>query len=112
MRHGLIAHGVKQRRGVLLIVGAGIDNRDLALADDVTHRAREGEGARVVAENPPYARADLVGYAGLKRKIAIERDIVVGGHGNSYLALAGRARQPRSSYPAKAGVSGNRRHSR
>ena len=63
-----------------LIVGTGIDDRDLALAHNVTHRAGKGEGARIVAENPPHAGTDDLGHAGLQRKIAVERDVVVVGH--------------------------------
>ncbi len=81
MRHGLIADRIEQCRGVGLVVGAGIDDRDLALAHDVTHRAGEGERARIVAENSPHPGANFVGHAGLQRKIAVERDVVVFGHG-------------------------------
>ena len=81
MGHGFAAHGIQQRRRMGLVVGAGIDDRDLALADDVTHRAGEGERARIVAENPPHAGADFLDDAGLKRKVAVERDVVVIGHG-------------------------------
>ena len=81
MRHGFAAHGVQQRRGMDFIVGARIDDRDLALADDVTHRAREGEGAGIVAQNPPYAGADFFDHAWLQGKVAVERDVVVIGHG-------------------------------
>ena len=81
MRHGFPAHGLQQRRRVSRIVGAGIDDRDLAAADDVTDRAGEGERARIVAENPPHAGANFLDHAGLKRKIAVERDVVVIGHG-------------------------------
>ena len=67
MGHGLAPNGVKQRRRMRFIVGTGIDDRDLALADDVTHRPREGEGARIVAENSPHARTDFIDDAGLER---------------------------------------------
>ena len=44
------------------IVRAGIDDRDLAAADDVAHRALEGERARIVGE-----RADA-GHEFLRRR--------------------------------------------
>ena len=81
MRHGLAAHGIEQGCGMFLAVGTGIDDRDLAVAYDVAHRAGEGERARIVGENAPHAGNDLLGHAGLQRKIAVEGDVVVVGHG-------------------------------
>ena len=80
MAHRLAAHGLEQRLGVRLVVGTGIDDRDLALADDVADRAGEGERARIVAEHAPHAGAGFLDDAGLERKIAVERDVVVVGH--------------------------------
>ena len=82
MRHGLAAHRVEQRRRMGLIIRAGIDDRDLAGADDVTDRAGEGERARIVAEHAPHAGADLLDHAGLQGKVAVERDVVGVGHGD------------------------------
>jgi hypothetical protein len=65
MGHGLPAHRIQQRRGMGLVVRTGIDDRDLALAYDVTHRAAEGERARIIAENPPHPGADQIDHAGL-----------------------------------------------
>src|SRR6185436_19474258 len=62
------------------VVRPGIDDRDLALAYDVADRAGKGERARIVAENPPHAGAGFIDDAGLERKIAVERDVVVIGH--------------------------------
>src|SRR5438045_4991755 len=100
MRDGLAANRIEQRRRVLLIVGTGIDNRDLALPYNVTHRPGEGERAGVIAENPPNAGSHLVDYAGLERKVAVERDVIVVGHG---ILSDACARKKLSSYPAKAG---------
>src|SRR6266487_4775422 len=83
MRHRLAAHGVEQRLGVRFVVGAGIDDRDLALADDVTDRAGEGERARIVAENASHAGAGFIDDTRLEREVAVERDVVVVGHGIS-----------------------------
>ena len=96
MRHGFPAHGVQQRRRMGLVVGTGIDDRDLALAHDVTHRAREGERARIVAEDTPHPGADFLDHARRQRKVAIERDVVVIGHG-SYLLLPIRHARARVS---------------
>src|ERR1700678_1473189 len=94
MRHGLAPHSIKQRRRVGRIVWAGIDDRDLAVADDVAHRSREGERTWIVAEDTPNARPYFLDHARLKRKVAIKRDVVGIGHfGFTY----GR------SSPAKAG---------
>ena len=82
MGHGLAAHGIQQRFRMRFVVRPRIDDRDLAAADDVTDRAGEGERARIVAENAPHAGADLVDDSGLKREIAVERDVVVIGHGD------------------------------
>ncbi len=57
MRDGLAAHRVEQRRAVHGIVGAGIDDGDFAAADDVAHRALEGERARIVAQTAAARRA-------------------------------------------------------
>src|SRR4030095_4203998 len=83
MRHRLAAHGVQQRFRMRLVVGTGIDDRDLPLAHDVADRAGEGERARIVAENAPYAGTGFIDDAGLERKVAVERDVVVVGHGYS-----------------------------
>src|SRR6266705_6933635 len=91
MRHGLAAHGIEQCRRMGLAVGTGIDDRDLAAAYDVADRAGEGERARIVAEHTPHAGANLVDDTGTKRKVAIERDVVVVGHGDS--CGASRARR-------------------
>ena len=82
MRHGLAAHGVQQRFRMRLVIGAGIDDRDLALAHDVADRAGEGERARIVAEDPPHAGAGFIDDARLEREVAVERDVVVVGHGD------------------------------
>ena len=81
MRHRLAAHGIEQRLGMRLVIGAGIDDRDVALAHDVADRAGEGERARIVAEHPPHAGPGFVGHAGFQREIAVEGDVVVVGHG-------------------------------
>jgi len=81
MGHGLAAHRVEQRRRMRPIVGAGIDDRDLASAHDVADGTGEGERARIVAEDPAHAGPDFVDDAWTKRKVAIERDVVGISHG-------------------------------
>ena len=87
MRDGLAAHGVEQRGCVGLVIGTGIDDRDIASADDVAHRAGEGERRRVVAEHAANAGAHLVDDAGFQGKIAVERDVVVVGHEECLLLM-------------------------
>ena len=87
MRHGLAAHRIQQRLGMRLVVGTGIDDRDLALAHDVTDRAGEGERARIVAQHPPHAGTRFVDDARLQREVAVERDVVVVGHGDARIFL-------------------------
>ncbi len=94
MRHGLATHGIEQRLGVRLIVGTGIDDRDLALAHDVADRAGEGERARIVAQDAPHAGAGFVDDARLKREIAVERDVVVVGHGDLPVCSAALSTEP------------------
>ncbi len=57
-RHGL-EDGVEVRR----VVGARVNHRDLAAADDVGPRALEGEGPGVVGHHPADQRRDLVAGA-------------------------------------------------
>jgi hypothetical protein len=83
MRHGLATHRIQQRLGMRLVVGAGIDDRNLALAHDVADGAGERERARIVAEHPPHAGPGFLGDTRLEREIAVERDVVVIGHGGS-----------------------------
>src|SRR5438445_12505336 len=66
-----------------LIIGAGIDDRDLAPAYDVADGTSEGERARIVTEDSADPGADFVDDAGFERKVAIERDVVVVGHGGA-----------------------------
>src|SRR3569833_2770360 len=87
MRHRLAAHGVEQRCRVCLIVRTGIKDRHLAPTDNITHRAREGERAGIIAENPPHAWNDFVHHAGLERKIAIERYLVAYRHRNTQMHI-------------------------
>jgi hypothetical protein len=48
---------------VRLVEGARIDDGDLAAANDVAVGAEEGIGARIVGDDAPDARRDLLGDA-------------------------------------------------
>src|SRR5438874_3472771 len=61
VRHGLTAHGIEQRRDVLWIVRAGIDDRDLATPDDVADRSLEGERSWIVSDDAAHARRNVFG---------------------------------------------------
>ena len=79
MRHRLVAHRVEQRADVTLVGRAGIDDGDLAAADDVAHRALEGERPRIIGHHAPDAGHRLVHRVGDEIEIFVEGDVV--GHG-------------------------------
>jgi len=54
----LVGEARYQRRDVLLQLGAGIDHRDLALADDIGTGALEGERPGVARDDPADPRRD------------------------------------------------------
>ena len=74
MRHGLAAHGVEQRGDMRGIVGAGIDDGDLAAADDVADRALEGERPRIVGHHPAHAGHRLVDRVGREIERSCRRE--------------------------------------
>ena len=80
MRHRLVAYGIEQRADMGGIVGAGIDDGDLAPADDVAERAFEGERSGVVGHHPAHAGHHLVNRVGREIETLVERNVVVG-HG-------------------------------
>src|SRR6185369_15317713 len=94
MRYRLAAHGVEQRPGMRFVIRAGINDRDLALAHDVADRAGEGERARIIAEDAAHAWAGFIGDSGLEREVAVERDVVVVGHGDSPVCSAALPTEP------------------
>ena len=75
-RHRLVAHGVEQRADVALVGRAGIDDGDLAAADDVAHRALEGERPRIVGHHAADAGHRLVHRVGGEIEIFVEGDVV------------------------------------
>jgi hypothetical protein len=86
MRDGLAAHGVEQRRAVHGIFRTRIDDGDLAAADDVAHRALEGERAWVVAQHAPHAGHRLIDASGNELEVFVVGDVrrVFLGHRLSY----------------------------
>ncbi len=76
MRDGLAAHGGEQRRDVGLVERAGIDDRDLAAADDVGQRALERERAGIIGEHTPHAGRNLVHRVGREVEALVEGDVV------------------------------------
>ncbi len=76
VRHRLVAHGIEQRADVAGIVGAGIDNGDATVADDVAERAFEGERARIVGHDSPHAGHHLIHPIGREIEILVERNVV------------------------------------
>ena len=76
VRDGFAAHGIEQRRDMGIVIGAGIEDRDFAAADDVTHRALEGERARIIGDHRAHAGRDLRHRVGLEIESLVERDVV------------------------------------
>src|SRR5579871_212150 len=75
MRHRLAAYGIEQRRRVARINGARVDDRDPAVADDVAQRPLEGERPRIVGQDAPHARRDVVDDPRSEIERAIEREV-------------------------------------
>src|SRR4029079_11933530 len=76
MRHGFVAHGVKQHSDMSRIVWAGIDDRNFTAAEYVAQRSLEGERTGIVGHNSPYARHRLVDDVRRKRKIFVKGNVV------------------------------------
>ena len=91
MRHRLVAHGLEQRGDMGGIVRAGIDDGDAAAADDVAHRALEGERPGIVRHHAAYAGHRLVHGVGREFEIFVEGDVV--GHGPMHMTTALAKRQ-------------------
>src|SRR4029077_7922111 len=96
MRHGFTAYRIEQRSCMGLIRRTRIDDRDLAPAHDVAHRAGEGERAGIVAQDAPHAGPCFLDDSRRKREVAVEGDVVVIGHAFLYrhsgMARKGQAR--------------------
>ena len=73
---GLAAHRVEQRGDMGVVVGAGIEDRDFAAADDVAHRALEGERARIVGDDGAHARRHLGGAGPARDRSLVVADVV------------------------------------
>ena len=73
---GFVAHGIEQRRHMGVIVRSRVEDRHFAAADDVAHRALEGERARIVGQHRADARRDVADRIGLEVEALIEGDVV------------------------------------
>src|SRR5438309_1119080 len=58
MRDMLLREARHERSDMLFQLGAGVDHRHLALADDIGAGALEGERAGIVGDDAPDARCD------------------------------------------------------
>ena len=76
MGDGFTAHGVEQGGDVRLVERPGIDDRDLAAADDVGHRSFEREWSGIVGEYPPHARRGLRHGFGRQVEAPVEGNVV------------------------------------
>src|SRR5262249_30758834 len=54
VRHLLIGEARKQRRNMVIEIGAGIDHRDFALANDIGAGALIGEGAGIAGDDAAH----------------------------------------------------------
>jgi hypothetical protein len=77
-RHGLAGEGVNQCCPMRGVVGAGIDDGDLAGADDIGVGAGEGERSRIAADQAADQRRQPVDPAGDRGEGGIELDRVHG----------------------------------
>ncbi len=72
----LLAGETREQCGDMLVeIGAGVDDGDLALADDIGAGALEGERARVARDDAADAGRHRFEPAILERHVAAERDI-------------------------------------
>ena len=79
VRHSFAAHRIEQRRDVVVVERAGIDDGDMSAADDVGERPLERERARIVGKQPPHAWDDFLHHARCKVERLIEGNIVAHG---------------------------------
>ena len=92
MRHRLAAHGVEQRTDMRGIVGTGIDDRDVAAAEDVADGSLERERTRVIGHDPSHARHRLVDRVRREIEFLVEGNVVV--HGLVLMSTSCRKFQP------------------
>ena len=81
MRHedmgdGFSAHRIEQGRDMRLVERTGIDDRDVAAADDIGQGPLEREWTRIIGEQPPHAGCDLLHGIGRKVETLIEGNVV------------------------------------
>ena len=86
VRHRLAAHGAQHGVDMVLLVGAGIDDRHLAVADDVGAGALEGEGTGIVGDDAADQRRHF------HRRAVVELEVLDEGNaGHETLLRRGRA---------------------
>ena len=81
VRHLLAGEVHQQRLDMLGEVGAGVDDRDLALADHIGAGAAKGERAGIARDDPADAGGHRLQLAVIVGEVAAERD--VDGHGRA-----------------------------
>ena len=74
MGDGLAVERLQQRVDMILLLRAGIDHRDLAVADDVGAGALEGERAGIARDDAADQRRQPLGPPVFEGKVAAERD--------------------------------------
>jgi len=88
MADGLVAHGIEEGRDMGVVVRAGIEDRDRAAPDNVTHRTFERERARIIGDHRAHARRHGFHGVGFEIEGLVEGDVVA--HAGPYRAWAGR----------------------
>ena len=100
MGDGLAAHGVEQSGDVLAVVGARIDDRDIAAPDDIGDRSLEGERARIAGAERADAGRDLLHHAGNEVEASVEGNVFA----HSIYRIHGRAGGPGLRHAAKPNI--------
>src|SRR5262245_17653381 len=80
--YGLVADRSEERLEMGLILRPGIDDRDLAMADDEGRGAGEGEGSRIVAQYPACSPRCPRRFTRCSDEFPVEFDVV---HGRNWL---------------------------
>src|SRR5215469_12554592 len=76
------------------IVGAGIDDRNAAAADDVTDRTLISEWPRIIRNHGPHTQRYFLDLIGLKCEVLVEWDVVVHAVDHQKLILCGDPSSP------------------
>src|ERR1700733_11401304 len=74
--HRLAAHRIEECCDMSVVIGPGIEDCDLAAADDVADRALEGEWARVIGCDRPHQRCDFLRLVRCQIESLVEWNVI------------------------------------